>query len=482
MRTPATRRLHPVILSGGSGTRLWPLSRRSFPKQLLPLAGEETLLQATALRVRDRERFAPPIVVCNDEHRFIIAEQLRAIGIEPAAIVLEPVARNTAPAIAAAAAIVASHDPDGTLLVLPSDHVIRDREAFLGAVEIAALAAAGGSLATFGIVPSHAETGYGYIRRGDAIDGVTGAWRVAAFVEKPDADHAARLFASGEYAWNSGMFVFPVRTLETELGRLEPELLAACRKAVANATADLTFTRLDPDAFGEARSVSIDHALMERTRAAAVVTTDAGWSDVGSWRALWEIGERDADGNVIVGDVVTRDASDCYVRSNGRLVAAVGVRDLVIVETDDAVLVAPRGRSQEVKAIVSALEGAGRSEADQHARAYRPWGHYQGVARGERYQVKQISVKPGESLSLQLHHHRAEHWIVVRGTARVTKGDEQILLTENQSTFIPIGAPHRLENPGEIDLTLIEVQSGSYLGEDDIVRFEDAYGRLPERR
>lgn len=479
MATQTSGRIHPVILSGGSGTRLWPLSRRSFPKQLLPLTGEKTLLQETALRVADPAVFAPPLILCNNEHRFIIAEQLRAVDIEPLAIALEPAARNTAPAIAAAAAIVAEQDPEGVLLVLPSDHVIRDLPAFLEAIDIAAAAARTGALTTFGLVPQHAETGFGYIRRGAPIDGLPGAASVAEFVEKPNAERAEQFVASGEYAWNSGMFVFPVGPLLNEFERLEPELLAACRDAVAKSTRDLTFTRLDASSFADSPSISIDHAIMEKTDSAAVVTADIGWNDVGSWAALWEIGEADADerGNVTLGDVVLRDVERSYVRSERRLISAIGVRDLVIVETEDAVFVAPRDRSQEVKEIVAELDRKKRSEPEQHARVYRPWGYYEGVADGERFQVKQISVSPGEKISLQMHHHRAEHWVVVQGTARVTKGDEEILLTENQSTYIPIGVTHRLENPGEIDLTLIEVQSGSYLGEDDIVRFDDLYGR-----
>ena len=474
---PADGRIHPVLLSAGSGTRLWPLSRRAFPKQLLPLAGERTLIQETALRVADAAVFAPPIVVCNDEHRFIIAEQLREAGVEPAAIVLEPVARNTAPAIAAAAAMVEQEDPEGILLVLPSDHVIRNAEAFLAAVNTATEAARRGALTTFGITPQYADTGLGYIRRGNEWTDLTGASDLAEFVEKPDLERAEAFLASGDYAWNSGMFVFPIGPLVTELGRFEPDLMAACRDAVAKSTRDLTFTRLEERAFADATSISIDHAVMERTDRAAVVTADIGWNDVGSWAALWEIGDRDEAGNVSVGDVVLRDVENSYVRSEGRLISAIGVRDLVIVETPDAIFVAPRDRAQEVKEVVAELDASDRSEPDLHARVYRPWGYYEGVADGDRFQVKQISVKPGEKLSLQMHHHRAEHWVVVQGTARVTKGDEEILLTENQSTYIPLGVQHRLENPGEIELTLIEVQSGAYLGEDDIVRFDDLYGR-----
>jgi mannose-1-phosphate guanylyltransferase/mannose-6-phosphate isomerase len=477
MATHAKGSVYPVILSGGSGTRLWPLSRRAFPKQLLPLTGANTLLLETALRVHQIDGFAPPLIVCNDAHRFIIAEQLRAKNIEPLAIALEPVARNTAPAIAAAALIVSEQDPDGILLVLPSDHVIRDLPAFRTAVATACDAARMGALATFGIVPQHADTGFGYIRRAEPFDVLPHAHSVAEFVEKPDQARAQAFLESGEYAWNSGMFVFPVAQLLGELEAFQPDLLAACGDAVAKATRDLTFTRLDEAAFAESPSISIDHAVMEKTETAVVVTADIGWNDVGSWAALWDIGDRDEHGNVTHGDVVLRDVESSYVRSENRLISAIGVRDLVIVETGDAILVAPRDRAQEVKDIVAELDRTKRSEPDLHARVYRPWGYYEGVADGDRFQVKQISVKPGEKLSLQMHHHRAEHWVVVQGTAVVTKGDEEILLTENQSTYIPIGVTHRLANPGEIDLTLIEVQSGPYLGEDDIVRFDDLYGR-----
>jgi mannose-1-phosphate guanylyltransferase / mannose-6-phosphate isomerase len=474
---PATR-ICPVILSGGSGTRLWPMSREAYPKQLLALTGAHSLLQETVGRVSAAERFSAPLLICNNEHRFIVAQQLREIGVTARAIVLEPMGRNTAPAVAAAAIILAAEDAQALMLVLPSDHVIEDGAAFDEAVARAAQAAADGGLVTFGITPDAPETGYGYIKRGAEIKGCAGCHSVAAFVEKPDLETARSYLADGGYAWNSGMFLFSARALLAELGRLEPEMLAGCRAAVEAAEHDLDFVRLAERPFAAIAARSLDYAVMERTERAVVVPAEIGWNDVGSWSALWDIGKRDGDGNVLSGDVVTHDVANSYIRSEGgRLVAALGIDDLIIVATDDAVLVMPKGRAQDTRRIVDLLKEAGRQEPVFHPRVYRPWGFYQGVHDGERFQVKRISVNVGAALSLQMHHHRAEHWIVVNGTARVTRNNETFLLNENESTYIPPHAVHRLENPGRVPLNLIEVQSGSYLGEDDIIRLEDVYGR-----
>ena len=475
--------LIPVVLSGGSGTRLWPLSRELYPKQLLPLVGERTMLQETVARLDGVAGVAAPIVVCNESHRFMVAEQLR--GSPAQAIVLEPVGRNTAPAVAAAALVALGHarvcdakspapDDDPVLLVLPADHVIRDVPAFQDVVAIGRRAAEQGRLVTFGVVPDRPETGYGYIRR-ERGDGP--AYEVAEFVEKPDYQTAVRYVQSGEYYWNSGMFMFRARTWLEELGRYAPAMLAACEAAVAAATRDLDFTRLPAAEFGACPADSIDYAVMEKTTAAVVVPLDAGWSDVGSWSALQDALPTDADGNVTSGDVIAEGASGCYLHATSRLIAAVGLRDHVVVETKDAVLVAPRDRVQDVKALVARLKAQGRYETSLHREVFRPWGSYDSIDSGERFQVKRLVVKPGASMSLQLHHHRAEHWIVVSGTARITRGEESFLLGENESTFIPMGTRHRIENPGKVMLHIIEVQSGSYLGEDDIVRFEDVYGR-----
>ncbi|WP_242893183.1 mannose-1-phosphate guanylyltransferase/mannose-6-phosphate isomerase [Stenotrophomonas maltophilia] len=463
--------IQPVILSGGSGTRLWPLSRESYPKQFLPLAGEETMLQATWQRVAPIASRGP-LVIANEEHRFVAAEQLHQVGAEPAAIILEPMGRNTAPAIAVAALEATRDGADALLLVLPSDHVISDEATFRSVVQAATSAAEAGKLVTFGIVPTGPETGYGYIK---AADG-QGLRAVERFVEKPDLDTATGYVASGQYYWNSGMFLFKASRYLQELERFQPEMLAGSRSAWQQARRDTDFTRLDKAAFAAVASDSIDYAVMEKTADAVVIPLDAGWNDVGSWTALRDVSQQDGDGNAHQGDVIAIDCRNTYAYGQ-RLVAMVGLDDVIVVETDDAVLVGKADRMQEVKTVVSQLKTEGRSEATWHRKVYRPWGAYDSIDNGARFQVKRITVKPGGTLSLQMHHHRAEHWIVVSGTAEVTRGDEVILLSENQSTYIPLGVTHRLRNPGKLPLELIEVQSGSYLGEDDIVRFEDTYGR-----
>lgn len=475
--TDVGTKLYPVLLSGGAGVRLWPVSRRLAPKQLLPLASERPMLQETAARVADPARYRAPIVICNEEHRFIIAEQLRQMKLASTTI-LEPVGRNTAPAVAVAALHVVKSDPDGLLLVLPADHVIRDDKAFQAAVDAAAAAAAAGRLVTFGIQPDRPETGYGYIRRGAAADGLNGVYAVDRFVEKPDAATAQTFLAAGDYYWNSGMFVLPAALYLQELARFEPEMPEICRRALESGAQDLDFFRLDAKIFAQAPSNSIDYAVMERTDKAAVAPVDMGWTDVGSWSALWDIAEKDADGNARLGDVVVMDARNCYVRSEGKaLTAVLGLDDVIVVATEDAVLVAAKDRAQDVKKLVDKLKQDGRSEPDAHVKVHRPWGFYQQLHGGDRFQVKRLTVNPGASLSLQKHFHRAEHWVVVNGTALVTRDGEKMLLHENESIYLPLGAVHRLENPGKIPLNLIEVQSGSYLGEDDIVRLEDYYQR-----
>jgi len=469
--------LTPVILSGGAGTRLWPLSRELYPKQLLALVGPRTMLQQTALRLEGLNA-APPIVVCNDAHRFLVAEQLRQIKLAPKAIVLEPVGRNTAPAIALAAHAAVRGLPanaeDPLLLVLPADHVIKDVPAFQRAVRLALSSAQQGQLVTFGIVPTAPETGYGYIQRGAASGALN---RIARFIEKPDAKRALEFQRSGEYYWNSGMFMFGARRYLAELARLSPDMARACEAAFTAARADLDFTRIAPETFAACPADSIDYAVMEKTADAVVVPLAAGWSDVGSWAALHEASQADARGNVAHGDVIIEDSDGCYLHAESRLVAAVGLKDHVVVETKDAVMVAPKSRVQDVKKLVLQLKESGRYEHSLHREVFRPWGSYDSLEAGPRFQVKRLKIKPGATLSLQLHHHRAEHWVVVAGTARITRGEEVFLLEENQSTYIPIGVKHRIENPGMIALEIIEVQSGSYLGEDDIVRFEDRYGR-----
>ncbi len=468
----------PVILSGGSGTRLWPYSRAQYPKQFLPLVGENTMLQDTVTRLDGIKTIAPPWVICNENHRFMVAEQLRACDHQPAGIVLEPVGRNTAPAIALAALAILASGDDSVILVLPADHAIQDLDAFHASVAVAEAQAEAGKLVTFGVVPTVPETGYGYIRRSQPVDNPLGeVFQVMQFVEKPTVDVAERYISTGEYYWNSGMFMFkPSRYIE-ELEKFTPEMVAVCREAFAKAQVDLDFTRIDREAFESCPEDSIDYAVMEKTEDAVVVPLSADWSDLGSWSALWDVSEKDEHGNTLRGDIITYESNNCYIQADRKLIATVGVDDLVIVDTDDALMVASKDKVQDVKAIVGELKTAQRSEASTHRKVYRPWGYYDSIDFGDRFQVKRIVVRPGAELSLQMHHHRAEHWVVVSGTALVVNGDKEIMLTENQSTYIPIGQKHQLKNPGAIPLELIEVQSGSYLGEDDIVRYKDLYGR-----
>lgn len=472
----------PVILSGGSGTRLWPLSRELYPKQLLPLAEKKTMLQETLLRLQQLDDCGSAIVVCNEAHRFMVAEQLRQIACK-ATILLEPEGRNTAPALACAAYQALEENPDPLLLVLPADHVINDLQALIGSIKSGVEHAEKGMLLTFGIVPTQAETGYGYIKSGKQLflegggDETLGAFLVERFVEKPDLATASEFVQSGCYYWNSGMFLFRATRFLEELGKNYPEIISACREAFNSGRNDLDFYRLDPIAFSKCPSESIDYAVMEKTSSAALVPLDAGWNDVGSWSALWEIGKKDEDGNVVHGDVVTSETSNSYLYSSSRLLTTIGLENYVVVETSDAVLVAPKEQVQQVKNIVNKLRMSNRSEIVLHKKVNRPWGTYECIDMAGRYQVKRITVSPGAELSLQMHHHRAEHWVVVSGTAKITNGEKIITLTEDQSTYIPLGQIHRLENPGRIPLELIEVQTGSYLGEDDIVRFEDTYGR-----
>lgn len=466
----------PVILSGGTGSRLWPLSRESHPKQFWPLLSEMTMVQETARRATG-PGFAAPVIVVGESHRFLVAEQLRDAGIGSPRIVLEPEGRNSAPAIAVAALLVAEAQPDAVLWIMAADAAITDVRALHAALDLAAQAARGGRIVTFGMHAHEPHTGFGYIEMGEALAEVPGVRLVQSFTEKPDLATAQRLCADGRHVWNSGMFVATASTLIAELREHAPQVLTASRAALEGASRDLDFIRLGMEAFRRAPAISIDYAVMERTHHAAVVPADLGWSDVGSWDALWQTAPKDGAGNVAKGPVELVETSGSYVRSEGMLTAVLGLRDVVVVVTDDAVLAMPRSRAQDVKRVVEQLKARGAKQAVEHRRMYRPWGHYEGLIMGDRFQVKQIVVLPGGRLSLQKHHHRAEHWVVVKGTARVQRDAESLLLSENQSVYLPLGCIHRLENPGMIPLALIEVQVGSYLGEDDIVRLEDSYGR-----
>jgi len=469
--------IHPVIMAGGTGSRLWPLSRQLNPKQFLKLTDSPlSMLQSTVARLEGLKA-EKPLLICNEEHRFLAAEQMRQSGHDDVQIILEPCGRNTAPAIALAAIQLSENagSDNPLMLVLAADHLIQNTEAFQQGVAKAIPLAEQGKLVTFGIVPSHPETGYGYIHRGTEL--ASDCYSVDKFVEKPDLDTANAYLASGNYLWNSGMFLFSARDYLKELEAHRPDILSACKAAIADASEDLHFTRVNPDLFAQCPAESVDYAVMEKTDRAAVVALDAGWSDIGSWSALWDVSSKDDAGNSLTGDVIARDTENTLVRADSRLVATVGVENLVIIETKDALLVAHKDKVQDVKSVVEQIRSDGRHEHMNHREVYRPWGVYDSIDNGTRYQVKRITVKPGAKLSVQMHHHRAEHWIVVSGTARVTNGEKTYLVTENQSTFIPVGQVHSLENPGVIDLELIEVQSGSYLGEDDIVRYEDRYGR-----
>lgn len=464
----------PVILAGGSGTRLWPLSRQLYPKQFLALSGDKTMFQLTIERLNGIE-CERAIVICNEEHRFIVAEQMRQLGIDGGSILLEPMAKNTAPAIALAALKALEKDETSVILVMPADHYISDVQSFHFSIKRAMEATKEGYLVTFGVNPTKPETGYGYIKRGGEKN--AGIYAVENFVEKPDEETAIKYLYDGNYYWNSGMFMFKAKTYLEELKKFEPEILECCQRAFQKSSKDLDFFRMDVEAFNECPSSSIDYAVMEKTDKSVVVPLDAGWSDIGSWSSLWELYPKDEDNNCLIGDVMAKNTTGCLVHSENRLVVTLGVEDLIVVDTKDVVLVMNKDNAQDMKSVVERLKIDSRIEHINHRQVYRPWGTYDTIGRGERYQVKRIIVKPGGKLSLQLHHHRAEHWIVVNGTARVTLEDRSFLLSENESTFIPLGKAHSLENPGKIPLELIEVQSGSYLGEDDIVRLRDEYGR-----
>ena len=466
--------ISPVIMCGGSGTRLWPLSRSQFPKQFLSLVNEASMLQDTFARLPKKHQ--APVFICNEDHRFLVAEQVKQVKCKEAIILLEPQGRNTAPAVALAALNALTENKEAILLVLAADHVIKDTIKFHQAVNIASVSAQQGKLVTFGIVPTHAETGYGYIKEG--IGKEDGTYKVAKFVEKPNKEIAQAYLASGEYLWNSGMFLFKASRYIEELAKFRPDILTSCQEAMAKVEKDLDFIRPDKEAFLQCADESIDYAVMEKTADAVVVPLDAGWSDVGSYSALWEVCQQNEQQNVIKGDVIAHDTTNSYIHSQNKLITTLGIDNLVVIDTPDAVLVANKDKVQNVKEIVNELKAQQRSEVSLHREVYRPWGKYDSVDNGERFQVKRITVNPGAKLSVQMHHHRAEHWIIVSGTAKVTLDDKTILLSENQSTYIPIGVVHALENPGKLPLEMIEVQSGSYLGEDDIVRFEDKYGRV----
>jgi len=470
-------KIYPVILAGGSGTRLWPLSRATLPKQFLSLLTERTMLQETVLRLKNWANLVPPLIVCGTDHRFLVAEQLRQIDVEPSAILLEPFGRNTAPAIAVAASYLLQHESEALMLVLPADHVIDDNEAFEQSVMLAAQAAEMGGLVAFGIPPDRPETGYGYIRQGTSYGDIKGVFSISKFIEKPDINTASSLLESGDYSWNSGMFLFHATAYLGELAIFHSDISIACAAAVRGACQDMMFCRLCEENYRNCPSLSIDYAVMERTKKAAVVMANIGWNDIGSWAALQNPRNTDSNANLLKGDIYIDDVKNSLIRAESRFVAAIGLDGVIVVETQDAILISSKDQAQHVKNVVAYLNENKKQESFTHSRIYRPWGHYETIDEGERFQVKRITVRPGEKLSLQMHHHRAEHWVVVSGTALVTKNGEQTLLTENESIYIPVGSMHRLENPGKLPLHLIEVQTGAYLAEDDIIRFDDMYER-----